>query len=242
MALHPNGLLIKRLHNLSLVDGNVFVHAAFGFDMYQLSKLLMHVCALMTKQQGLCGGQEMCLPLFKSSWTFSTQILAKYFVSPQTSLLMSNWLFSGAGAYSFFFFQFLPSKPDKEGIKIFWACDATTNHPILSLLYLGKEVTSARPAERNMSVATSIVQLSGQWPQHHMQQTESGCVNGKVKTDYDWDYQKEQDLSSSGLPTQKAIPLGESKMVSIHEATFLAYQSKECIAAQYNVLAARFLH
>ncbi|GFR69335.1 PiggyBac transposable element-derived protein 4 [Elysia marginata] len=36
------------------------------------------------------------------------------------------------------FLQYLPSKPDKYGLKIFWATDPETNYPIAGIPYLGK--------------------------------------------------------------------------------------------------------
>ncbi|RUS70333.1 hypothetical protein EGW08_021902 [Elysia chlorotica] len=34
------------------------------------------------------------------------------------------------------FLQYLPSKPDKYGLKVFWACDAETNYPLVARPYL----------------------------------------------------------------------------------------------------------
>lgn len=36
------------------------------------------------------------------------------------------------------FTQYMPSKPEKYGIKIFWACDATTSYPLNGQIYTGK--------------------------------------------------------------------------------------------------------
>ena len=52
----------------------------------------------------------------------------------------------------------MPSKPDKYGIKIFWACDAKTNYPLRASPYLGKDASGARPADRNVGIAAGIVQ------------------------------------------------------------------------------------
>ncbi|XP_046391494.1 piggyBac transposable element-derived protein 4-like [Ischnura elegans] len=37
------------------------------------------------------------------------------------------------------FKQYMPSKPDKYGMKVWWACDSETFYPLNSLPYLGKE-------------------------------------------------------------------------------------------------------
>ena len=36
------------------------------------------------------------------------------------------------------FLQYLPSKPDKYGLKVFWACDSENNYPLVAKPYLGK--------------------------------------------------------------------------------------------------------
>lgn len=37
------------------------------------------------------------------------------------------------------FIQFMPKKPDKYGIKIFWLCDSKTAYPLKGLVYTGKD-------------------------------------------------------------------------------------------------------
>ncbi|XP_037042530.1 piggyBac transposable element-derived protein 4-like [Bradysia coprophila] len=37
------------------------------------------------------------------------------------------------------FMQFMPKKPDKYGMKMFWICDAKTAYPLSAIPYLGKE-------------------------------------------------------------------------------------------------------
>jgi len=40
--------------------------------------------------------------------------------------------------------QYIPSKPAKYGIKVFWACDAETSYPLKGLLYTGKPIDGDR--------------------------------------------------------------------------------------------------
>ena len=50
------------------------------------------------------------------------------------------------------FLQYLPSKPDKYGIKVFWACDAENQDPVGAVPYLGKIGNSAQVnLDRNMA-------------------------------------------------------------------------------------------
>lgn len=41
------------------------------------------------------------------------------------------------------FRQYLPSKPDKYGMKIWWACDSATFYPLNGIPYIGKEAVKA---------------------------------------------------------------------------------------------------
>lgn len=44
------------------------------------------------------------------------------------------------------FKQYIPSKPSKYGIKIWWACDAKTKHPLERIVYTGRqEQKSVKP-------------------------------------------------------------------------------------------------
>lgn len=42
------------------------------------------------------------------------------------------------------FTQYMPSKPEKYGIKIFWACDASNSYPLQGQLYTGKPTEGER--------------------------------------------------------------------------------------------------
>lgn len=52
------------------------------------------------------------------------------------------------------FKQYLPSKPDKYGLKIFWACDSQNWYPLNAIPYLGRERSSS---SKNVGIATQTV-------------------------------------------------------------------------------------
>ncbi|GFR98198.1 PiggyBac transposable element-derived protein 4 [Elysia marginata] len=68
---------------------------------------------------------------------------------------VDEWLVPFRGRCTFI--QYIPSKPDKYGIKIFWACDAETNYPLRGIPYLGRVTTSHQPRDRSVSVRASTV-------------------------------------------------------------------------------------
>lgn len=55
------------------------------------------------------------------------------------------------------FKQYIPSKPGKFGIKIFWVCDVSTSYCLNGIVYIGKDSVSANFLEKSSSVPESIV-------------------------------------------------------------------------------------
>lgn len=55
--------------------------------------------------------------------------------------------------------QYMPSKPDKYGIKLFWICDSETWYPLYAIPYLGRErYGSARRTNIAKDVVTELCQ------------------------------------------------------------------------------------
>jgi len=55
------------------------------------------------------------------------------------------------------FTQYIPSKPAKYGIKVFWACDAETSYPLKGLLYIGKPIDGKRQANVGEKTVLNLV-------------------------------------------------------------------------------------
>lgn len=68
-------------------------------------------------------------------WNFLNENLAKNF-DPYETIAIDEQLFPYRGRTKFT--QYIPSKPAKYGIKIWWACDSKTNYPLQGMLYTGK--------------------------------------------------------------------------------------------------------
>lgn len=56
---------------------------------------------------------------------------------PTANLTIDEQLVPFRGRVSFQ--QYLPSKPDKYGMKIWWICDSSNSYPLYGIPYLGKE-------------------------------------------------------------------------------------------------------
>ncbi|XP_026482143.1 piggyBac transposable element-derived protein 3-like [Ctenocephalides felis] len=69
-------------------------------------------------------------------WNFLNENLANNH-SPNECVTVDEQLFPYRGRTKFT--QYIPSKPAKYGIKVWWACDAKTKYPLQGILYKGKE-------------------------------------------------------------------------------------------------------
>lgn len=76
----------------------------------------------------------------------------KKMYSPSEYLTVDEQLVPFRGRCSFK--QYLPSKPDKYGLKIFWICDAETFYPLNGIPYLGRERSGS---ERRTGIAQEVV-------------------------------------------------------------------------------------
>lgn len=71
--------------------------------------------------------------------------------SPGNSLTIDEQLVPYRGRCPFK--QYIPSKPDKYGMKLFWICDSATGYPLKAVPYLGKN----RTGKATVGVAHTIV-------------------------------------------------------------------------------------
>lgn len=74
-------------------------------------------------------------------WSICNANLEKMY-QPHDCITIDEQLFPFRGHTKFT--QYIPSKPAKYGIKVFWACDAETAYPLQGELYTGKPTGGAR--------------------------------------------------------------------------------------------------
>lgn len=66
-------------------------------------------------------------------WNFLNENLSKNY-SPHNTITIDEQLFPYRGKTKFT--QYIPSKPAKYGIKIWWACDSKAKYPLQGILYI----------------------------------------------------------------------------------------------------------
>lgn len=77
----------------------------------------------------------------KPLWDCLNQNLKKGF-TPYGTLTVDEQLYGYRGRTKFT--QYMPAKPEKYGIKIFWVCDAKTSYPLQGHIYTGKQTDGQR--------------------------------------------------------------------------------------------------
>ena len=161
-------------------------------------------------------------------WTDFESALRKYY-SPGPNITVDEQLMPFRGRCGFL--QYLPSKPDKYGLKVFWAVDSETSYPLTCLPYLGKE---ERSPQIGLGKSVTLTLCHPFFGSHRI-----------IKADnFFTDMQLASELLSNGLtlvgtvrPNRKFLPANfaqpkgmqkyDSKFAYSPKATIVTYQSKK---------------
>lgn len=88
-------------------------------------------------------------------WNMLMNNLERRYV-PGAQITVDEQLFPYRGRTRFT--QYIPSKPAKYGIKIWWVCDANSNYPLKGIIYVGKQPNEARAANLGENVVLKLVE------------------------------------------------------------------------------------
>lgn len=147
-SLHQNDISLEFL--FTVVDGNPLLRATFSRDRF--SSLLNHIRFDDKSTRTARKAKDKFAPV-REVWELFQRNLSKYY-HPDAFLTVDEQLVPFRGRCGFL--QYMPSKPDKYGLKIFWICEASTSYPLKGIPYLGKGTTFTREAT-NDSVGCDIV-------------------------------------------------------------------------------------
>lgn len=75
--------------------------------------------------------------------------------TPGANITVDEQLFPYKGRTRFT--QYIPSKPAKYGIKVWWVCDSRTNYPLKGEIYTGKLANAEREVNQGERVVLSLV-------------------------------------------------------------------------------------
>jgi hypothetical protein len=94
------------------------------------------------------------LASIRDIWTMFVGMLRKYY-SPGTDITVDEQLVPFRGQCPFR--QYIPSKPAKYGIKVWWCCDSATSYPLNAEVYLGRQPNEARDHDQGARVVKAMV-------------------------------------------------------------------------------------
>lgn len=90
-------------------------------------------------------------------WEMHVATLQRHY-RPDSCITIDEQLVATRGRCSFR--QYIPSKPSKYGIKIFWACDSATSYPLNGKVYVGRQPGAA---VNSNNVTDLVKELSRPW-------------------------------------------------------------------------------
>ncbi|XP_059169788.1 piggyBac transposable element-derived protein 4-like [Physella acuta] len=238
-ALHQNSISVELL--FSPVHGNPLLRAAFS--MKRFSNLLNHIRFDNKDTRSVRRSRDVFAPI-RDIWELFHSNLARYYV-PGENITVDEQLVGFRGRCRFI--QYMPSKPDKYGIKIFWACDSLSNYPLRGCPYLGKEKRSAMPAKRNLGIASEIVvsltrdfQGSGRniTTDNYFTHLQLAETMAKSRLTLVGTVKRNKTFLPKDFQQKKHLPLNDSAFLFRPETTLVSYQSKK----QKNVLLLSTMH
>ncbi|GBP24853.1 PiggyBac transposable element-derived protein 4 [Eumeta japonica] len=115
------------------IFGNPIFRATMGKNRF--ASLLRFLRFDDKNTRSLRKSKDKLAPI-RELWEYVNQNLKKFYL-PGENLTIDEQLVPFRGRVSFK--QYLPSKPDKHGMKIWWMCDSKTSYPLFGIPYLGKE-------------------------------------------------------------------------------------------------------
>ena len=223
-ALHQNKHSLKTLFDP--VDGNSLIRAAFSYHRFQELLVCMRFDDKSTRSVRKERDQFAAIRDFWDHWHSN---LTKYFVAGE-NITVDEQLIPFRGRCSFL--QYMPSKPDKYGLKIFWACDSQTAYPLNGIPYLGKDKTGRSPKRAVGLGESTVLELTKGFKGRNIT-----CDNYFTTLDL-VDKLKKEKMSLVGtvkrdktfLPPdfkeKKALELYESRFVFRKDTVLVSYQSK----------------
>ncbi|KAL8561112.1 hypothetical protein ACOMHN_033695 [Nucella lapillus] len=90
---------------------------------------------------------------FRDVWDEFNKNLSTYYIAGSL-LTVDEQLMPFRGRCSFL--QYLPSKPDRYGMKVFWVADSANNFPLLGIPYLGRPLGQDRQVNFGRNIALQL--------------------------------------------------------------------------------------
>ena len=141
----------------SMINGRPIFRATMSKNRF---KALLQFCRFdntTTRDERLKSDK---LTAIRDLWTmFLARLQICY--TPGGSLTVDEQLIPTRGRCNFR--QYMPSKPGKYGLKIFWCCDSNTAYPLNAEVYLGRQPGAAAAAKDTNRIRNLVKRLVHPW-------------------------------------------------------------------------------
>lgn len=117
-------------------------------------KMLLRFCRFDNKATREERRAEDKLAAFRDVWTMFVMQLRKFYI-PGTDLTVDEQLVPFRGRCPFR--QYIPSKPARYGVKVWWCCDGSTSFPLNAEVYLGRQPDANRDVDQGGRVVKTMV-------------------------------------------------------------------------------------
>ena len=227
-ALHQNKHSLDTLFNPA--DGNPLIRAAFSHNRFQDLLTFLRFDDKNTRSERKERDQFCPIRDFWDQWHKN---LGKYFV-PGENVTVDEQLVPFRGRC--IFLQYMPSKPDKYGMKIFWVCDSETAYPLRGLPYLGKKKTGPRAervqkglGEKTVLELTKDKDFKGRnvTCDNYFTTLELAEKLEKQKMTLVGTVKRNKAFLPPKFQQKKALPLYESDFCYRKDSVLISYQSKK---------------
>lgn len=126
--------------------------AALSYDRFMLIKKFIRFDNANTRRERLINSKTAAID---DVWQMLQANLAAAYI-PHDSLTVDEQLFPYRGRTRFT--QYIPSKPAKYGIKVWWLCDSKSFYPLKGMIYSGKLPGQEREVNQGQNVVYQLVE------------------------------------------------------------------------------------
>ena len=151
--LFLGGMKQSKLSSTTVFDamyGQGFVRASFSHNRFLQ---LLNFLRFDDKETRSARRSRDVFAPFRDFWDVFAKNLSDHYI-PGPFITIDEQLVPFRGRCSFI--QYLPSKPDKYGIKMFWAADAENNFPLVAEPCLGRPLGADRQVNLGRNVALCL--------------------------------------------------------------------------------------
>ena len=141
----------------SLADGRAIFPATMSKNRFWS---LLRFCRFDDAETREARSKDDKLAPIRELWSMLLVRLQECY-SPDGSLTVDEQLVSTRNRFSFR--QYMPSKPGKYGLKIFWCCDSSTGYPLKGEVYLGRQSGEAATAASRNRISDLVKRLVQPW-------------------------------------------------------------------------------